>query len=90
MHKYIYTTSNFMYILKISAIKRIKISVRNIRNTRMKNVLNCNITNIRKMSARLCKIFLNFCKMFLNQFVQTLDVENFMTIKFNFAKAHEL
>ena len=69
MHKYIYTASKFMHILKISAIRRIKISVRNITNTGMKNVLNCNITNIRKMSTRLCEIFLNLCKMFLNQFV---------------------
>ena len=47
-----------MYMLKISAIKSIKICVTTIPkitdgNTVMQNVLNCQITSIRKMSAKL-------------------------------------
>ena len=66
-----------MYILKISAIKSIKISVTTItkiidRNAGMRNVLNCQITSIRKMSEKLWKCFPNFCEIFLEQFV--LDV----------------
>ena len=38
------------------------------------------------MSAKLCKIFPNFCKIFLKQFVWTLDVEKFRTIMLNIAK----
>ena len=60
-----------MYILKISITKSIKISVTTIikivdRNAGMKNVLNCQITSIRKMSAKLFKIFPNFCEILLN------------------------
>ena len=56
-----------MYLLKISAVKRIKISVTTIvkitdRNEGMQNVLNCQITSIRKMSAKLFKIFPFFFK----------------------------
>ena len=61
---------SFMYILKISAIKSIKISVATIvkindRNAGRKNVLNCQITSIRKMSAKLFKIFPDFCEILL-------------------------
>ena len=75
---------SFMYILKISAIKSIKISVTTTvkisgRNAGMQNVLNPQITSIRKMSAKLLKIFPNVCEIFLKQFVWTLDVENFRT-----------
>ena len=60
---------SFMYMLKISAIKRIKTSVTTIakitdRNAGMQNDLNCQITRIRKMSAKLFKIFPNFLKYF--------------------------
>ena len=69
-----------MYILKISAIKSIKISVTTIvkitdRNAGMQNVLNCQMRSIRKMSAKLFKIFPNFCETLLKQFVWTLRVE---------------
>ena len=61
---------SFMYILKISALKIIKISVTTTakitdRNSGMQNVLNCQITSIRKICGKLCKIFPNFCKIFL-------------------------
>ena len=51
-----------MYILKISAIKTIKISVTIIvkitdRNAGMQNVLNCQITSTRKMGAKLFNVF---------------------------------
>ena len=63
-----------MYILKFSAIKSIKISVTTIakitdRNAGIQNVLNCQITRIRKMSPKLSKIFPNFCEILLKQFV---------------------
>ena len=59
-----------MNILKISAIKSIKISVTTIieitdRNAGMQNVLNFQITSIRKMSAKLFKSFPNFCEILL-------------------------
>ena len=84
-----------MNILKISAIKSIKISVTTIikitdRNAGMQNVLNCQITSIRKMSAKLFKIFPNFCEILLKQFVWTLDVEKFRTKMVNIAKTHIL
>ena len=46
-----------MYTLKISAIKNIKISITTTakitdRNAGMQNVLNCQITGIRKMIAK--------------------------------------
>ena len=86
---------SFMYILKISAMKCIKITVTTIakitdRNAGMQNVLNCQITSIRKMRAEICKIFPNFCKIFLKQFVWTLGVEKFRTIMLNIAKTHVL
>ena len=61
---------NFVYILKISAIKSIKTSITNIvkitdRNAGIQNVLNCQITRIRKTSAKLFKIFPNFCEVLL-------------------------
>ena len=63
-----------MYILKISYIKSVKIIVTTIAKiidtkNRIQNVLNRQITGIRKMSAKLFKIFLTFCKIFLKQFV---------------------
>ena len=86
---------SFMYILKISSIKSIKNSATTIakiadRNAGMRNVLNCQITSIRKMSAKLCNFFPNFCKIFLERFVWTLDVGKFRTIKLSIAKAHIL
>ena len=80
-----------MNILKISAIKSIKISVTTIikitdRDAEMQNVLICQITSIRKMSAKLFQIFSNFCEIFLKQFVWTLDVENFRTKMVNITK----
>ena len=62
---------SFMYLLKISAVKRIKISVTTIvkitdRNEGMQNVLNCQITSIRKMSAKLFKIFPFFLRNTVN------------------------
>ena len=86
---------SFMYILKISAIKSIKISVTTIikitdRNAGMRDVLNCQITSLRKMSAKLSKFFPNFCKIILEQFVWMLDVEKFRTIMLNIAKTHIL
>ena len=60
---------SFMNKLKISAIKNIKISVTTIikitdRNAGMQNVLNCQITSIGKMRAKLFKIFPNFCDIY--------------------------
>ena len=56
---------SFMYMLKISAIKRIKTSVTIIvkitdRNARMQNDLNCQITRIRKISAKTIQNFPKF------------------------------
>ena len=84
---------SFMYILKLSAIKSIKISVTTIvkvtdRNTGMQNVLSCQMTSIRKMNAKLFKIFPNFCEILLQQFVWTLDVEKLRTNMVNIAKTH--
>ena len=42
------------------------------------------------MSAKLCKMFPTFCKIFLKQFLWTLDVETFRTVMLNIAKAHVL
>ena len=86
---------SFMYILKISAIKSIKTSVTTIvkitdRNAGMQNDLNCQITRIRKISAKLFKTFPNFCEILLKQLVWTLDVEKFRTIMVNIAKTHIL
>ena len=77
-----------MYMLKISAIKSIKTSVTTIvkitdRNAGMQNELNCQITRIRKMSAKLFKTFPNFCEILLKQLVWTLDVEKRRTIIVN-------
>ena len=79
---------SFMYMLKISAIKSIKTSVTTIvkitdRNAGMQNDLNCQITRIRKMSAKLFKTFPNFCEILLKQLVWTLDVEKLRTIIVN-------
>ena len=76
---------SFMYMLKISAIKSIKTSVTTIvkitdRNAGMQNDLNCQITRIRKTSAKLFTTFPNFYEVLLKQFVWTLDVEKFRTI----------
>ena len=89
------TQVSFMYILKISAIKSIKISVTTIVKIAdgyegMRNVLNYQITSIRKMSAKLCNFFPNFCKTFLEQFVWTLDVEKFKTMMLNITKTQIL
>ena len=86
---------SFMYILKISSLKSIKISATTIakitdRNAGMRNMLNCQITSARKMNAKLCKFFPKFCKIFLERFVWTLDVGKFRTIMLNIAKAHIL
>ena len=80
-----------MYISKISAVKSIKISITTIvkityENAGIHNVLNCQATRIRKMNAKLFKIFPNFCEILLRQFVSTLDVETFRTIMVNIAK----
>ena len=59
---------SFTYTLKISVLKSITISViaiAKIANTETQNVLNFQITRIRKMSAKLCSTFSNFCKIFL-------------------------
>ena len=56
----------------------------------MQNVLNCQITSIRKMKAKLFKIFPNFCEVLLKQFVWTLDVEKFGKKMVNIAKTHIL
>ena len=55
---------SFLYILKISFRKSIKISATTIekildRNEGMGNVLNCQVTSIRVMSTKLCKFFPN-------------------------------
>ena len=86
---------SFINILKISAIKSIKISVTTIikitvRNAGMQNVLNCQITSIRKMSAKLFKMFPNFREILLKQFVWTLDVEKCRTKMVIIAKRHIL
>ena len=49
----------FMYILKISATKSIKITDR---YRGMQNMVNCQMTRIRKLSAKLLKISPNFCE----------------------------
>ena len=81
-----------MYTLKISAIGNIKISITTTakitdRNVGMQNVLDCHITSIRKMSAKLGK---KFCRIFVKQFLWTLDVEKFRTIMLNIAKTQIL
>ena len=86
------TQISFMYILKISAIKSMKTIVTTIvkitdRNVGMQNELNCQITRIRKMSAKLFKVFPNFCEILLKQLFWTLDVEKFR-IMVNIAKTH--
>ena len=68
------TQVSFMYILKISAIKTIKISVATIvkitdRDAGMQNVLNCQIKSTRKIGAKLFNVFQNFCEILLKQFV---------------------
>ena len=79
---------SFMHMLKISAIKSIKTIVTTIvkitdRNAGMQNDLNCQITRIRKISAKLFKTFPNFCEILLKQLVWTLDVEKRRTIIVN-------
>ena len=74
-----------MYILKVSAIETIKLSVATIvkitdRNAGMQNVLNCQITSTKKMGAKLFNVFPNFCEILLKQFIWTLDVEKRRTI----------
>ena len=86
---------SFMYMLKVSAIKSIKTSVTTIvkitdRNAGMQNELNCQITRIRKMSAKLFKIFPNYCEILLKQLVWTLDDEKCRAIMVNIAKTHIL
>ena len=86
---------SFMNILKISAIKTINISVTTItkvtdRNAGMRDLLNCQTTSIKKISANLCIFFPNFCKIFWEQFVWMLDVGKFRTIMLNIAKTHIL
>ena len=43
------------------------------RNAGMQNELNCQITRIRRMSAKLFKIFPNYCEILLKQFKTDLD-----------------
>ena len=79
-----------MFILKISDIKSITISVITIvkitdRNAGIQNVFNCQITRIRKISAELFKMFQNFCEIILKQFVWKLDVETLRIIMVNIA-----
>ena len=86
---------SFINILKISATKSIKISVTTlikitVRNAGIQNVLNCQITSIRKMSAKLFKVFPNFCEILLKQFIWTLNVEKFRTKIVNITKTHIL
>ena len=86
---------SFMCMLKISALKSIKTSVTTIvkitdRNVRMQNELNCQITRIRKMSAKLFNTFPTFCEVLLKQLVWTLDAEKFRTIMVDIAKTHIL
>ena len=64
-----------MYILKNSAIKRIKISVKLLYN---------------KYKENECKTIQNVCEILLKQFVWMLDVENFRTIMLNIAKTNVL
>ena len=77
--------TSLMYMLKVSAIKSVKTSVTTIvkitgSNAGMQNDLNCQITRIRKMSAKLFTTFPNCYEVLLKQFVWTLDVEKFRTI----------
>ena len=71
--KYSYNTSQFYVHIKNQCYKSIKISVITIVkitdiNAEMQNELNCQITSIRKMSAKLFKNFPNFCEMLSKQF----------------------
>ena len=80
-----------MDILKISALNSIKTSVTTIVkitniNTGMQNYLNCQITRIRKMSAKLFKTFPNFCEILLKQLVWTSNDEKCRTIMVSIAK----
>ena len=84
---------SFMYILKISAIKSVKTITITIvkvtdRNAGMQNDLNCRITRIRKMSAKLFKSFPNFCEILLKQLDWKLDVWKCRTIMVNIGKTH--
>lgn len=45
------------------------------RNTGKQNILICQITSMRKISAKPCKFFPNFCNVFIKQFVWVLDVD---------------
>ena len=86
---------SFMYILKISAIKSLKTSVTTVvkvtdRNAGMQNDLNCQITRIRKMSAKLFKTFPNFCEILLKQLVWTLGGKKFRTIMVNITKTYTI
>ena len=42
------------------------------------------------MTAKLFKIFPNFCEILLKQLVWTLDVEKFRTIMLNILKTHTI
>lgn len=82
-----------MYVLKVSAIKRIKICVITIAkitdaNAGIENVLNYEITSISKLSANLSKTFPNLCEVLLKQFISTLDDEKLRLIIVNITKAH--
>ena len=81
---------SFVYMLKSSAIKSI-ISVKIAdRNAGMQNDLNCQITRIAKVSAKLLKTFPIFCEMLLKQLGWTLYVEKFRTKMVNIGKTHIL
>ena len=81
---------SFVYMLKISAVKSIKSVKIADRNAGMQNDLNCQITRIGKVSAKLFKTFPIFCEILLKQLGWTLDVEKFRTIMVNIAKTHIL
>lgn len=55
----------------------------------MQDILNCQIINIRKMSAKLWKLFSNVFKIFLKPFVWRLDLEKFRTIILNMSKTNK-
>ena len=80
----------FVHMLKSSAIKSIKSVKIADRNAGMQNDLNCQITRIAKVSAKLFKTFPIFCEMLLRQLGWTLYVEKFRTIMVNIGKTHIL
>ena len=70
--------------IKTSVTTTVKITDRKAGMQNELNELNCQITRIKKMSAKLFKTLPNF------QLVWTLEVEKFRTIMVNIAKTHIL